>query len=273
MKSTLLIVVIFSWSFPTIFSQKGENDASLKKKQRIEKRYIHPKSKYLSISGGWGFTSTHVKGPSGFLNQGLIMQNNTYLPNIMYEHGLKSYFFAEIGYSYIGQGISNKRMVDGVGGGSYSKFYSNHDVQLGIGYRVINKNNYHFLNAHAGLFVGFANEQLENLPMTSNHTRIDHTTNSEYLLTRSITNFHPVSFGPYLGVSKELRLSKDVRFFVKYVQRFGLNATMSGTFELSSDEIDFDNDISSFKVRGGGAFITGGLKILLFKKKLEDYED
>lgn len=269
MKKILLTVVLFCWCFPTLFSQNEEKVNSTKKEKRIEKRFIHPKSKYLSVSAGWGFTSTHIQDPSNFLNEGLIMQNNTYLPNIMYEHGIVNNFFCEIGYSYIGQGIAFKRKFDGIGGSSYSEFYSNHDFQLGMGYRVINKSNYHFLNIHAGLFVGFANEKLEDLPMTSAYTRTDHVTNSKYLLTRSITKFHPISFGPYLGVSKELRLSKDVRFFVKYIQRFGLNSIMSGTFELSSDEITFDQDKATFQVRGGGAFITGGLKILLFKNKLE----
>lgn len=264
MKDLLLIVVIFSWCFSILFSQNNQKANLTIKEKRIDKRYVHPKSKYISISGGWGFTSTVFESQIAFFSKGVYMSNNTYLPNIMYEQGVGSNRFIEVGYSYIGQGV---------GGFMYLGFHNNHDGQIGIGYRVINKNNYQFLNVHAGLFVGFATEQLEYLPMTLKYIRTDHSTNSEYLLTTNITNFHPVSFGPYLGISKEFRLSKDVRFFVKYVQRFGLNATMSGTFELSSDEIDFDNDFATFKVRGGGAFITGGLKILLFKKKLENYDE
>ncbi|MCC5923403.1 MAG: hypothetical protein JJT77_06440 [Crocinitomicaceae bacterium] len=264
MKNLLLIVVLFSWCFQILFSQNNQKANLTIKEKHIDKRYVHPKSKYISISGGWGFTSTVFDAPISYFNKGLYMSNNTYLPNVTYEHGIKNNYFGEIGYSYIGQGI---------GGFLYSRFYSNHDFQIGMGYRFINKSNYQFFNIHTGLFIGLANEKLENLPHISVYTRFDQIKESEYFFTRNVTAFQPISFGPYIGISKEFRLFKDVRFFIKYMQRFGSIPTMSGTFKLSSNEIDFDNDFATFKVRGGGAFITGGLKILLFKKKLENYDE
>lgn len=272
MKKRLFNIILLGCCFTSLYAQIDNNKSQIKQ-ERVEKRFIHPESKYLSISAGWGFTSTHIKDPNNFLNQGMIMQNNTFIPNLIYEHGFKNYFFVEFGYYYIGQGISVERMADGVGQSFYSGIYGSHDFHGGIGYRVIIRNNYHLFNLHAGAFIGLASKRLVDLPITTIYNRIDPITNLSYTNTTNITGFHPLSYGPYLGISKEIRLSQDVRFFVKYFQRFGMNTIMTGTFQLNSDEIDFDNNLATFKVRGGGAFITGGLKILLFKNKLDKYDE
>jgi hypothetical protein len=93
-------------------------------------------------------------------------------------------------------------------------------------------------------------------------------TNAKYEVNVNVNNFSPISVGPYLGISKEFRLSKDIRFFAKYIQRFGLKTIMSGDIVLTSEEIDFVDEPATFKVRGGGAFVTFGLKILLFRNRL-----
>ena len=259
-----LIVLIYITASSVAYAQEGDDKLSKK-----EKRYIHPKSKYLSFSFGFGFTSTVVTDPNNFLDQGVLMSNSAYIPNIMYEHGVTSNFFAEIGYSFIRQGISYSRIVENVGGfSSYSSNYHNHDVQIGTGYRVINQNNLHFINLHAGFFFGFANAKLTDLPFQYGNNRTDIVSGLPYSIGVSINGFKAISFGPYLGVSKELWLSKDVRFFMKYIQRFGLITTMSGDFVLTSNEIEFVEEPATFAVRGGGAFITLGLKISLFNSKL-----
>ena len=256
---------------PFVYSQAIDSAKKIIKNNKVEQRFIHPKSKYISISAGFGFTSTHVEDPNNFLNNGLIMQNNTYFPSVMYEHGIENNFFVELGYSYIGQGISYRRKIDEVGSFSYSGFYSNHDFQLGAGFRVINSKNYHFLNLHAGMFIGLANDRLVELPVDYTYNKTDPITDLNYTLTTSITHFSPITFGPYIGASKEIRLSEDLRFFVKYTHRIGLNSIMSGTFVLNSDDMNFNHD-ATFNVRGGGAFISAGLKVLLFKNKLNKNE-
>jgi len=263
MKKILLLLLIISCTIPKAFTQ---SDTILSKKER---RFIHEKSKYISFSNGFGFTSIRVKDPNNFLNQGLQMQNTTFVPNIMYEHGIANSFFAELGYSSIWQGVFYSRIINDIGFSSYSRLYRNHNIQFGGGYRIINKNNFHFFNLHGGVFIGFSNKKITNLPINYGSENVDPVSNYPFTITTKINNFSPISFGTYLGISKELRLSKDVRFFVKYIQQFGFKNTMSGTFELASDQINFVNEPVTFKISGGGAFVTGGLKILLFKKQLK----
>lgn len=266
---TLFIVLVFSFA---LFSQNSNDIKETKKEKRIEKRFIHPQSKYISVSGGIGFTSTHIKDPNNFLMEGLLMTNNTYFLNVMYEHGIRNNFFAEVGYNYIGQGMSMGRdMGDDNTWTTYDKLYHNHDFQFGAGYRVINSNNFNFINLHAGLFIGFSNTKKSELPIqvgdSPTYTIYESHTNYNYQIVRRIDSYSRVSFGPYVGVSKDIRLSHNVRIFVKYVHRFGLNANLKGTMVLTSDEMTFD-DVATFKVRGGGAFISAGLKIFLFNRNL-----
>jgi len=266
-KKIFLIALLFGVFILSVFSQPIDNFELTNKSKKSLKRYIHPKSKYITISGGFGFTATHIDDPNYFLNQGIIMFNTTYVPTLTYEHGVKDNFFVETAYSYIGQGISRKRIVNEVGNGSYEGLYSNHDFQLGLGYRVINANNFNFFNVHGGLFLGFANSKLTGLPIRYGFLENDAVTQHDYYIRINILHFSPISVGPYLGISKEIRLSEEIRFFAKYVYRFGLNSTMKGTMEFESQDLVFNHD-ATFNVKGGGAFISGGFKVLLFKNKL-----
>lgn len=264
MNKSILIFLLFSNSIFVLYGQINDIEPS-----RNDKRYIHPKSKYLSFSSGWGFTSTIVKDPSNFLDQGIIRGNNSYVPSFTYEQGIKNNFFAEIGYSRIAQGI--RYTISAVGKGrssSYSSKYQNHDIQIGGGYRVIIKNNFNFFNVHVGVFTGFANRKFSDLQSNYGFNKTDKLTGSKYEINVNINNFKSLAFGPYLGISKELRLSKDVRFFAKYIQRFGLVSIMSGEFLLTSDELIFADEPATFEVTGGGGFITLGLKIGLFNDNL-----
>lgn len=269
-------MLIISFFVPFIFSQTKEEIKSNKKKQRIEKRYIHPQSKYISVSAGWAFSSTHTKDPNNFLQQGLVMGNNNYFPNIMYEHGIKNNFFGEIGYDYTRQGIRMTRnMGDNLSWSSYGRFdpkHSSHNVILGAGYRVVGKNNYHFLNLHGGMFFSFSNRSKQTMnPLLGGYATYDISEpNNElnYQIYSKLNSYSSFTFGPYIGISKEFRIAKDVRLFVKYIHRFGLISNFSGTYSFS-DNLNFDKE-ATYNVRGGGGFISGGLKVLLFKKKLQN---
>lgn len=279
MKNLLVILHLTMFFSFSVFSQTYDKIELTKKEERKIKRYIHPQSKYISVSAGFGFTSTHIKDPNNFLSEGLIMQNNTYFPNVMYEHGIRDGFFAEAGYSYIGQGISLKRdYSENSSWGYYRKHYSNHDIQLGIGYRLANSNNFNFFNLHAGMFFGVSNMKSNDVKNFKEGTatisvseNVENTANLNYQLVETTNSFSRLSVGPYLGLSKDIRLSSKVRIFVKYVHRFGLNANIDNSIKIVSDNMTFDDKVS-VKVRGGGAFISGGLKISVFSNKLPSYE-
>ncbi|MFK8045110.1 MAG: hypothetical protein AB8B72_06430 [Crocinitomicaceae bacterium] len=266
MKKTLLILLIFNCFFLSSYAQ-SEKLLLEKKEKRIQKRFIDPKSRFVALSAGWGLTATIVSDPNNFLTEGVSMMNNTSFPSIMYEHGIKNNFFGEVGYSYTGHGITVKRLVDGIGSSFYVGIYQSHDFHLGVGYRLIGKNNFHFLNVHAGFFTGRLSNQTPNIPDNIGIGMRDQ--GIEYQVNIVINRFNEHAFGPYLGLSKEIRIINRIRLFGKYTQRFGINRTIAGDLVLSSDQIDFLNEPANFKVRGGGAFLTLGIKFLIFTDDVE----
>lgn len=264
----LLFFCLSNHVSPQIDGINTNSSISVKEK----KRFIHPKARYLTFSGGFGFTSTWINDPNRFLQKGLNTDNNTYIPQVSYEHGLKKDVFAEIGLAFIGHGLTYKRMIDGNGSSTYLGFYNHLDLQSGLGYRFFLMNNLIHFNLHGGMFLGFALPNDISFPIDYLYQKKDPITEINYNIRIQSDFNRRLAFGSYLGVSKEFRLSHDVRFFVKYVYRIGWRPILRGTFTLSSDEFDFKDDAAFFSVSGGGSFITSGLKIQIMKKKLKKYE-
>lgn len=262
MKNLLLLFLVIIIYAPNAYNQTFGDTLSKK-----EKRFIHPESKYFSFAYGLGFNSISTKDPNNFLTQGLQMRNNSKLPSLIYEHGIGNNFFFEMGYTYLRQGVFYGRQVNTMSFSRYYSFFSNHNIQLGIGYRVINKNNFHFFDLHGGIFMGIPNKKIKNLPIVQIDNYEDYYTTNKYSIFLSVNHISSLSLGTYFGISKEIRLSKDVFFFIKYIQQFGIKPLISGTLELSSSQIDFVDEPVTYKVRGGGAFVIGGLKIQLFKNQ------
>lgn len=257
---------------PVVFLSIGqENNNDIKTRLKIEKRFIHPESKYITISGGWAFTSTHTKDPNNFLKSGLVMMNNHIFPNVRYEHSIGQSTFLETSYEFGKIGINmGRNMTEEKSWDKYSRFYkdhNNHILQIGCGYRIIGKNKFHFLNLHTGLFLGFSNKTQPDiqsfLNQSATYTVEEYETGLNYQIERNIESYSRYSFGAYLGASHEIRLSDRLRFVIRYTHRFGLNPILSGKY-VFSDNLNLDS-AATFDVRGGGAFISGGLKILLSK--------
>lgn len=261
MKIFISIIVIVLYSFNCL--------AQTKDKQKINKRYIHPKSKFISVSAGIAFTSTHTIDPNNFIKSGFVMMNNHYFPNINYEHGIGNNLFFETGYEFgrIGINLGRQKTKDD----SWDKYtrvtpdHNKHQLQFGMGYRLIGKNNFHFLNFHAGVFSGFSNNKNSELnamlESVATYTIEETTTGLNYQIERTINTYSRFLIGSYIGVSHELRLSKEVRLVFRYNHRFGFNSLLSGTY-VFSENLSFSED-ATFNVRGGGAFISAGLKILI----------
>lgn len=263
-KLTFLSLYLVAFAFT--YGQNGEFEE--KKIEKIQKRQIDPNSKFLHISGGFAFTSTYTKDPNKFLKTGAVMQNNHYIPNLFYEHSLSEKHFLELGYEFGKIGINLGRQMNKTAyWGKYSSFLLNHTFLFGTGYRLIGKNKFHYLNFHAGLFFGISNKTKSEFIDHFNNPRIHYITevptNLNYQIQQNLEKYSRISFGPYIGISHDFRLSTDVHLFIKYVHRFGLNPILSGSY-IFSENLNLDKN-ASFQVKGGGAYLTGGLKIRLFK--------
>jgi hypothetical protein len=264
-------IALFLSLTPVVFLSIGQETNDIKTRQRIEKRFIHPESKYITISGGWAFTSTYTNDPNSFLKTGLVMMNNHIFPNVRYEHSIGENTFLETSYEFGKVGINmGRKMTEEISWDKYSRFskdHNNHILQIGCGYRIIGKNKFHFLNLHTGLFFGVSNKTQSDIQSFLNHSATyiveEPETGLSYQIERNIESYSRYSFGAYLGASHEIRLSDRLRFVIRYTHRFGLNPILSGKY-VFSDNLNLDSD-ATFDVRGGGAFISGGLKILLSK--------
>jgi hypothetical protein len=236
---------------------------------KLVKHYIHPKSKFLGINSGFGFTSTIINDNNNYLTNGYVTGNNTYVFGLAYSHGLERNISLELAFNSMKIGFIISPNHDKLMS-YYREMYRSTDFQFGGIYRLTTKNEFNIINFHGGLTLGFLRQPKHSISSYQNGDLIGtYTFNQEQqIITRIYLNdYNKFILGFYLGVSKDIRLSKDVRFFVSYQQRFGINPLIDGmiSFEENNNILPSEGHIL---VRGGGTFLTGGFKILLFGKYL-----
>lgn len=236
---------------------------------KINKRYIHPRSKFLGIKVGFGFTSTIMNDNNNYLNNGYVSGNNTYVYGLAYSHGLKRNISLELAFNSMKMGFIISPNHDKLAT-YYREMYRSTDFQVGGIYRLTTQKQLNIINFHGGLTLGFLRQPRNSISSYQNGDLIGtYTFNQEQqIITRIYLNdFNKFNLGFYIGLSKEIRLSKDVRFFASYQQRFGFNRLIDGlvSFEENNDILPIEGRIL---VKGGGAFVTFGFRILLFGKYL-----
>ena len=237
------------------------------------------KTKYLCFSSGWSFNATHTKSLNNFFEP-ISMVNSGFFPSLMYEFGIKKRLFSEIGFDINKQSISISRpIIDDERWTSSTSFLRKHrsnNFNFGFGYRVTNKKDFNFFNIHGGFYLGLSNKSVSDMNQfiggNATYFIFEERNNLIYHYTRTLEKYSRFSFGCYIGVSKEIRLSKDILFFVKYSHRFGFIPQFSGTYDVYFDDANLDFR-SKFLSRGGGYYFSGGLKFLLFKKQFTSNEN
>ncbi|MGY6562461.1 MAG: hypothetical protein ACXITV_10170 [Luteibaculaceae bacterium] len=237
-------------------------------------RKLDSKSSFLTISTGFAFTATFVDDPNNFLENGSISMNNHRFLNIRYEKGIKHNFFVEGSYETGRIGI-NTRISRGNNENTdvYVRLVDNslnHMLELGGGYRLIGRNEFHYLNFHFGFFGGFIGSPAKdfNELLDFNRTIGDFDINSgkRYDINITIQEASRISFGTYVGVSHQVRISQNLNLFFMYNQRFGFISNIKGAYEFS-ENLNL-SEPASFTINGRGAFLSGGLRITLSNHKL-----
>jgi hypothetical protein len=197
------------------------------------KRYIHPKSMFVSLTGGIGAVKSYAEDPNGFIRDSYGQSLAT---RLMIEKGLKKNFFVEGGYQFIEYNGSMKfRNPEGTSSGN--DFFT-HQLNLGAGYRVIGKQrNYHYFNLHGGLSIGWIPEKKGSISGGVNSS----------MSLGSNTNYYTMSFSyeteivsslliaPYIGISKDFRLTERMFINLMYRYQHGLN-------KLSKRSIIYENN-------------------------------
>lgn len=261
MKNAFLFFILL----PLKFFAQTIDTIETKQQAKYKARFIHPRAKYLAVSGGFSYINTFINDQNSFFNNGSTQINNSNAFFLVYEHGIKNNLFAEFGYSFFESGLTVKRMVRDVGFASYAGLTRNHQFQLGGGYRIITSKRIHLLNIHSGLFIGFLNDQISDNFQSVDYKNVDPTTSQEISYNFINKKTERISIGTYISLSKEFRLSKQVRFFVKYTQQIGFNNIFEGEINLESTSIPFNYN-AKYRVRNSGGLIGFGLKIQLNNK-------
>lgn len=199
-----------------------------------DKRFIHPQSLFVSVLGGIGFAKS-------FAEDNNVIQDDlgeALSGRIMVEKGFKNNFFFEAGYQFFEYNSSFSLSKHSFSFSINESF--THQFNLGAGYRVIGKQkNYHYLNLHAGLSIGF-------IPMRKGQTTwsTDENTGSignitnPYIFTYSTEGEIMSSFiiAPYVGISKDFRITESMFITLLYRYQHGLN-------NISKREVTYqDND-------------------------------
>ena len=229
---------------------------------------VYNKARYLNFSFGWFYNTTHMVNSNNFFDP-LSMVSSRFYPSFMYEFGINRTMFSEIGLDNNKQSISLSRTIiddkSWAATTSYLKKQRNNNLVVGLGYRVMNKKNI-FFNIHGGLYVGLSNKSISEMDDyiggKATYAVFEEPINLYYTYVRQLTKYSRFTLGCYLGISKEIRLSKDILFCVKYSYRFGFIPQFSGTYDVYFDDNNL-NFSSNFFSSGGGSTFTGGLKFML----------
>lgn len=247
--------------------QSGElNDREARKSRKKEKRYIDPKSTYLSLGIGWASAQNTVKTKNTpFKNGGFASMQ----PRIALEKGIQNGFFWEAEYNFFEfwNVISSKNEIGTMG----SNAFFGHFIQGGFGYRIQNKQTlFQFFNVHAGLGLGthfapdsYLSNQTVTISDTNNIVKAQ-ITDSSYIVGKLM----PIG---YLGISKDIRLTEKLTLSLQFKQQLGINAALrSDKTYISATN---PTPISGYSVLNGTArSFQIGLKYLIRPKELSKLE-
>ncbi len=262
-----LLIKIFLIAPLVALGQEYDSTMSLSQKKML-KRFIHPKTRYFVASAGSAHLSTVIDDRTNTFKNGNNQIGSSSVFSVAYEHGIKNNYFLEFAYLNFETGI--KLISAGFESGNYWGNYAGltrfHQLNLGSGYRIIDHKNRHWASIHAGLLFGFQNSIEEDQFENGTYTHTDDVSGNITRFLFSNTTTNQLSLGSYIGVSKDIRLSEDVRLFVKYMQQLGFRSVFSGEVFSSFNGSPIVSD-TAYKTRNSGGMLLAGLRIQMFKKR------
>jgi len=186
------------------------------------KRYIHPKSLFVSVLGGIGYAKNYADDPNNMIQDDL---GEALSGRIMVEKGFKKNFFFEAGYQLFE--YTSAFTLRNHSASFSSNDYFTHQFNLGAGYRVIgSRKNYHYFNLHAGLSVGFIPLRKGQTAAVVEEGGLSIGTNlSSYTFMYSTETEILSSFiiAPYVGISKDFRITESMFITLLYRYQHGLS--------------------------------------------------
>jgi hypothetical protein len=265
-----ILLLIFLFAPLTFWGQEADTTQALPQDKKY-RRFIHPKTCYFVASAGSAFLSTLIDDRTNLFKNGNTQNGSSGLFSIAYEHGIKNNYFLEFGYLNYETGINliSASYESGNYWGHYQGLTRFHQFNLGTGYRIIDHRNRHWASIHAGLLVGFQSSIREDQFDSPNYSVVDDFSGETTGFLFSNTATSQFSLGSFIGVSKDIRLSEDVRLFVKYMQQVGFRSIFSGEIFSSSNGSPIVSD-TAYRTRNSGGMLLAGLRIQMFKKRTNE---
>lgn len=186
---------------------------------------------------------------------------------INYQFSLPHHFFIESGFKYL-KHWTYFRTNEWVANHYYNiSGFSTLSFSLGTGYRIVGNHNLRFLDLHTGFTLGIADNPIGNGDAFSNSIEyIDNNGQTgilSYAWQYQIKSRYNLGF--YLGVSKDIRITKNLYATARYHYQFGKNS------QLTEHQISYNVPTLNLynTVRGGnsakGQMVAIGLRWLFDK--------
>lgn len=237
----------------------AENDKlTAKKELRKELNYINPNSLFICLYGANGGSITKISDPAGYLINGV---DADLFAGLNIEKGIKNNCFVEADYHFMmyNDVLNIKDFVE-----SYShNAFKSHVISIGAGYRFIINEKYRIVDFHAGIFSGFTKSK-KGSTSTESYPRAMGINNEmfEYQIEKTNTINSQILAGLYVGVSKDLRITRNTYFTLSYKFQYGLNPVYVSTIDYTSNQFAGTKTVSS-KLDGTAHLLQLGLKIKL----------
>lgn len=215
------------------FDSELKNYKASKIEYKKKKRFIHPKSIFVALTTGISAVKSFGMHKDGYI---LNSYGQSIATRLMIEKGLKNNFFLEAGYQILeyNGSIKFKDLSFTTSGNDYFT----HQFNIGAGYRVIGrKKNYHYFNIHSGISLGFIPDRSGSIASVGDGYISFGTINDYYQMSYSYETeiVSSVLIAPYVGLSKDFRLSHKLFITLMYKYQYGLN-------KISQRSITFQNN-------------------------------
>lgn len=152
-----------------------------------------------------------------------------------YEYALPKNFFIEAGYKKLYhwmnlKTVGNEKVDMVVDVEANSSLFSTHSFNLGGGYRIVGQNNLRYIDIHAGFSVGRTDNPVGSGGSTFSAKLPYEDFNGDKGLMDLSWKYKISSryyYGFHLGVSKDIRVSKNLYLTARYHYQFGKNSEVS----------------------------------------------
>lgn len=269
-KGNLILMFLFLLGSNSIFSQQNDVPYKVEKENKIQerakKRLIKPSTHILTIAVSNNRFPVILNSPSILLPSEMvsrIYEPSTGLVNsafFNYEYSLPKNFFVEASFQYLRRWTYFKTNESIVRHHYYMSGFSTFSTSFGSGYRFVGANNLRFFDVHFGFTVGITDNPLGyGQALTNTFEYIDNNGNQAQLYYsweyRIKSRF---SLGFYLGISKDIRITKNLYATFKYHYQFGKWSKITDhTIGYSISNLNINETVKASITEKGQMFALG----------------